>query len=186
MTFEQSLNYGQAGESDVAMWLRHWGLTVLPVYEKSSGDFKGPQLFMPDASLVAPDLFVFDSEMVLWIEVKRKTGFCWHRITNRWTTGIDLRHYADYCRIDEESPWRVELLFLHEGGMTKDSPEPSPSGLYGGELRALRDHENHRHANGGTAGMVYWAREEDGGALIKLATLDEVRACSLESQKATI
>lgn len=157
MSFAQSLEYGVAGESAIARWLRHCGYSVLPVYEKIIDTGKGPQLYAPNTRLIAPDLLVFRGERVRWIEAKHKTAFSWHRKTERWVTGIDLRHYRDYCEVDDTSPWPVWLLFLHDGGQAKDSPPDSPSGLFGNALTYLREHENHRHENWGSGGMVYWA-----------------------------
>lgn len=157
--FETHLKMGVAGESWIASWLRSRGNTVLPVYEKTDNDFKGPQLYLPDKELIAPDLFVFKHDKAMWIEAKHKTAFTLHRNTEKWVTGIDLRHYRDYLEVDKTTPWDVWLLFLHQGGQAKDSPPNSPAGLFGNTLKYLSQHEHHRHKNGGKAGMVYWAKE---------------------------
>lgn len=166
--FKRMLRFGKTGESIIANWIKRHGLTVLPIYELEIQSGKGPQLFMPDESLIATDLFVFSTRNSYWIEAKHKTGFTWHRISKRWVTGIDLHHYADYCKIDDWTPWDVWLLFLQAGGITKDCSEPSPPGLFGNTLEFLRKNENHRHENGGKAGMVYWAINN----LSKLAEYD--------------
>lgn len=173
-SFREYLELGQEGEKAIAMFLRKRGYSILPVYEKISDDHKGPRLFLPDDTKIAPDLFVFrmndDSELeAYWIEAKRKDAFSWHRNSGRWVTGVDLRHYRDYCSIDEETPWRVWLFFLHLGGQAKDSPAESPTGLYGGDLQWLKTHENHR-GNWGNSGMVYWNID----SLHKLATLEDL------------
>lgn len=157
MSFQTSLGYGRAAESAISLWLRRRGFTVFPAYEKLIDEGKGPQLYVAEGSLIAPDLLVFNSTKAYWIEAKHKQAFTWHRITNRWVTGIDLRHYEDYCKIDDDTPWPVWLFFLHDGGQAKDSPPKSPSGLFGNKLSYLRLHENHRHRNWGRSGMVYWA-----------------------------
>jgi len=167
VAFSKSLKYGQIGEGRIANWLRGKGYSVLPVYDVQINSGKGPQLFTPTESLVAPDMQIYREKDVLWVEAKRKTAFAWHRITRSWTTGIDLRHYKDYCKIDTESPFRVYMLFLHGGGQAKDSPPNSPSGLYGNWLSYLREHEHHRHMNWGKSGMVYWGLD----ALRKIAAL---------------
>ena len=149
--FEEYLKMGVAGESLVAAWLRSRGNTVLPVYEKIIDSGKGPQLYLPDKELIAPDLFVFKHDKALWVEAKHKTAFTWHRITEKWVTGIDLRHYGHYLEVDKTTPWDVWLLFLHRGGQAKDSPPDSPAGLFGNTLEYLHRHENHRHENGGKA-----------------------------------
>jgi len=169
-TFEQQLAIGKVAESAIANWLKRMGYSILPVYEKALGEFKGPQLFTPNQSLVAPDMFVFRGKASLWVEAKHKDAFTWHRITQRWVTGIDLRHYIDYCEVDDRSPFPVWLMFLHRGGQAKDSPANSPTGLFAGALKHLRMHENHRHSGWGNSGMVYWSVD----TLQKIATLDEV------------
>lgn len=170
-TFNQKLSFGKTAESAIAKWLRSLGYSIMPVYEKTNdGDYKGPQLFTPNESLVAPDMFVFRDKTCLWIEAKHKDAFSWHRITQKWVTGIDLRHYNDYCKIDDQSPFPVWLMFLHRGGQAKDSPPDSPTGLYGETLKYLRMHENHRHDNWGRSGMVYWSID----TLKKLASLEDV------------
>lgn len=165
MMFHDSLNYGQAGESAIAQWLIHRGNCVLPVYEKIIDDGKGPRVYAPQGQIIAPDLLVFSEKRVIWIEAKHKKAFSWHRLSGRWVTGIDLRHYEEYQRIERVSPWPVWLLFLHDGGQAKDSPEESPAGLYGNALSVLTGCENHRSQNWGKSGMVYWWIEK----LIRLA-----------------
>ena len=113
---------------------------------------------------------IYRGKKVLWVEAKRKTAFACHRISQSWTTGIDLRHYKDYCKIDIESPFHVYILFLQEGGQAKDSPPNSPSGLYGNWLSYLKKNEHHRHKNWGNSGMVYWNLD----SLKKLAALEEL------------
>ena len=112
---------------------------------------------------------------VRWIEAKTKTSFTWHRLSRKWVTGIDLRHYCDYLRLAASSPWPIWILFLHtEPRGAKDTPAEqvgkSPTGLFGNQLSFLSEHENHRHSNWGNSGMVYWARDD----LRLLARIDEV------------
>ena len=175
--FKTKLAMGKLAESQIATWLRHRGNCVLPVYEVEMGAGKGPQVFLPDSELIAPDLFVFsfdDGTKAQWIEAKHKTVFSWHRKTQRWVTGIDLHHYADYLLIDEKTPWDVFLLFLHAEYSTpaRNEPWPCPTGLFGKKLSRLKDCENHRSDLWGKKGMVYWAWE----SLIKLANIDEFKA----------
>ena len=163
MSFDRTLRYGKAAESAIASWLRAKGWAVLPVYEKLLDEGKGPQLLLPEGEVIAPDLLVFrclkGGKQVYWVEAKHKTAFSWHRATERWVTGIDLRHYENYCLVDDLSVWPVWLMFWHDGGQAKDSPANSPAGLFGNKLSVLRKNENHRHRNWGKSGMVYWAIE---------------------------
>jgi len=160
MGFNQTLEMGKVGESRIAQWLRQRGNNILPVYEIEKEQFKGPAVYTCDwRELIAPDILAFKKDQVIWIEAKHKTAFTWHRITNRWVTGIDLHHYKQYQEVAKLVDWPVWLLFLHQGGQAKDSPAKSPSGLYGGSLKYLMAHENHTHNNHGKSGMVYWAIE---------------------------
>lgn len=177
-SFSESLAVGRAGEAAISQWMRSRGHSVLPVYEKIIDEGKGPQLFTPSRQLIAPDLLAFKQGKAFWIEAKHKSAFTWHRITSQWVTGVDLRHYEDYCQIDDETPWPVWLLFLHAGGQAKDSPPNSPSGLFGGPLNWLRKSENHRHENWGRSGMVYWAEK----SLKKIASLNEVLEAGKSNQ----
>lgn len=169
MNFHTKLAIGRTSEGVISRWMRRHGWAVLPVYEKIIEEYKGPQLFLPTKSLIAPDMLAFRNNDVRWIEAKHKTAFTWHRKTQRWVTGIDLKHYEDYLRVADASPWEVWLLFFHQGGIAKDSP-PSPSGLFGNTISFLRTRENHRHSNWGSSGMVYWAKEN----LKELASVEEV------------
>ena len=174
MRFDQSLEIGKTGESRIAKWFLGRGYNVLPVYEKVDRDYKGPTLFSADGPiLIAPDMLVFKSRSIFWIEAKHKTAFTWHRITGRWTTGIDARHYQEYLRVQDAQPdWPIWLLFLHQNGRAKDTPEGmvSPCGLYGRKLSFLKNHINHRSEKWGKSGMIYWAHE----SLLLLAHLPEV------------
>lgn len=179
--------FGKQGESKIAMWMRWRGSCVLPVYEKEIDEGKGPQLFLPDRELIAPDLFAFNHENVWWIEAKHKSVFSWHWKTGKWVTGIDLRHYQDYLVVDEMTPWPVWLLFLHRFDRInkRNEPWPCPTGLFGRPIDFLQLHENHKseprqgETGWGRSGMVYWAYE----TLLELATLEEVEAASKELVK---
>jgi hypothetical protein len=169
-SFRGKLRIGRIAEGRIAAWFMSLGYAVLPVYDKEMNTGKGPQVFTADGSFVAPDMLVFKSGKVLWVEAKQKTVFTWHRITERWTTGIDLRHYEDYLRLAKRAPWPLWILFLHLSSDTSEREEPCPTGLFGQELAKLAECENHRHTNWGSSGMVYWAYE----SLKLLAPLSEV------------
>lgn len=173
--FKEKLAFGKLGESQIASWLRARGHYVLPVYEIEENQGKGPRLFAPSREFIAPDLLVFDCDGIRWIEAKHKTVFTWHRITERWTTGIDRNHWNDYVALAETWPWPIWLLFLHENEEPDDRDKPycqgtCPVGLFGNDLLYLKDNINHEHENWGRHGMVYWSHE----ILKEVATLNEV------------
>lgn len=163
--FEQKLQIGKVGESQIAEWLKSRGHNILPIYEIEKGQYAGPAIYASDGStIIAPDMLIFGGGKTIWIEAKHKNAFTWHRITKKFVTGIDLKHYFDYQKVRLLIDWPVWLLFLHRSGIAKDSLA-GPAGLFGNDLEYLMKHENHRHENWGKTGMVYWAVEH----LIKLA-----------------
>lgn len=167
----QEFQQGQAGETAIARWLRSRGRYVLPVYEKIIDDGKGPRLYAPNGRLVAPDLVVMSELGMTWVEAKHKSGWTWHRKTGRYTTGIDIRHYAHYLQVADGLGYPLWLMFLQAGEPTKDSPEnATPAGLYGGDIQKLRHCENHRSDKWGSSGMVYWSID----ALTFLANYNDV------------
>lgn len=158
--FRQLLTQGQAGESTIARWFISRGNAVLPVYEKEIDTGKGPQLFCLDGQFAAPDLLLFSAvaQRIIWIEAKHKSVFSWHRLTGRWTTGIDLRHYKEYRQVEKRTGWPVWLMFLHAKDRDLSRPRepwPCPTGLYGAKLSDLANCENHRSSKW-AKGMVYW------------------------------
>jgi hypothetical protein len=170
--FDDMLRLGRTGESVIAQWMKRRGYSVLPVYEKEQGDYKGPALYAVNTNLIAPDMLCFKpSGETRWIEAKTKSAFTWHRASKppRWTTGIDLRHYQDYLEVQTVSPWPIWLLFLQLPGQAKDSPPGCPVGLFGSTIDYLSKNENHRWEKT-KPHMVYWAHEK----LWLIATLEEV------------
>jgi len=172
MTFQQSLEYGQAGESVISQWLQDRGCKVFPAYEKLIDTGKGPQLFTAQGNFVLPDLLVFGEgqESIFWAEAKHKTRFTWHRISQTWQTGIDLRHYLEYCEVQLRTGLPVWLMFLHaqskpsQSDLAHGAPKTCPSGLFGNALSELMLAESHRSQRHGVSGMVYWPES----ALVRL------------------
>jgi hypothetical protein len=168
-SFSEKLAAGLAGESVIASYYRRKGWDVLPVYEKAFNDHKGPRFFTAAKELVAPDLLLMRPDRFCWIEVKRKTSFTWHRISRRWTTGIDRRHYEDYLEIAKRYP-DLYLLFLHETSFDRTHPAvPCPTGLFGGRIDRLQKCVNHQSDNY-ARGMVYWALQ----SLTLIAPLEDL------------
>jgi hypothetical protein len=175
MSFIHQLNKGQIGESLIAAWFKQRGSSVLPVYHLEIDTGKGPQFYAPDGGYVAPDMMVFPS--MIWVEAKHKTAFTWHRITGKWCTGIDLRHYQQYQEVERISCRPVWLMFLHcqdnpsASDLAAGCPPKCPSGLFGHSLDALKRCESHRSPNWGRDGMVYW-RSDDFKLFATLAELE--------------
>lgn len=176
--FERQLKIGRLAETDIVRWLRSRGNSIITCYEIEHNTGKGPQFFAPTRAYVAPDILLFrGGGRVLWCEAKHKSTFTYHGKTGRWTTGIDLRHYVDYQLIAHSTGVPVWLLFFHLNSqpthkdMLWGCPAACPTGLYGGDINFLSDHESHRSDRHGRSGMVYWAEF----MLKRLASVDAVR-----------
>lgn len=154
--FKDNLFKGKTGESYIAEWAKSHGCHVLPIYEIADDQFKGPALYGSDGgTIIAPDMAVFSTNGLHFIEAKYKNAFAWYRKTKTWTTGLDLHHYTQYQKFEAALGYPVWILFLHKGGQAKDSPN-SPAGLFGESLKVLVEKEHHRSDKWGKSGMVYW------------------------------
>jgi hypothetical protein len=164
--FESSFAFGKVAESQIAKWLQARGNHILPVYEKESGEYKGPVLNTPDGlHIICPDMLAISKHGIAWIEAKHKSAFTYSKKYSNergydvWNTGIDLKHYNHYTQLQKELPHiPVWLMFLHQDGTAKDTPlgKVSPTGLFMAPIRHLQANECHQHPNGGKNGMVYW------------------------------
>jgi hypothetical protein len=184
--FADCLVRGQVAEAIIALWLRRAkGCAVLPVYQLVEKEGKGPQLYSSLENLIAPDMLVFAND-VFFVEAKHKSVWTWRYTTNkehpypRWQTGIDLPHFRDYGKVQDETGKQVMLLFLHESpspaaiDKNHDCPANCPVGMFGNPLQWLRKHYDHidevshSHAR---RGMIYWNHGEH---LNLLATIEEL------------
>jgi hypothetical protein len=163
--FRSNLAFGRVGEGLISRWLQSRGHMVFPAYEKEIGRGKGPQLFSASGDLVLPDILAFCGPRIQWVEAKHKTCFTWHRISQKWTTGIDLRHYGEYQEVAARTSLPVWLMFWHPKSepdardIAHGCPDECPVGLFGNDLAFLADCENHRSDKWGKSGMVYWAHD---------------------------
>ena len=163
--FGRQLQFGKVGESVISRWLQARGHLVFPAYEKEVGTGKGPQLFAASGDLVLPDMLAFRGERILWVEAKHKTCFTWHRLTKRWVTGIDLRHYCEYQEVAARTGLPVFLMFWHPRAVpdprdiAHGCPPECLTGLFGRNLAVLDECENHRSDRHGPTGMVYWTAQ---------------------------
>lgn len=173
-SFNDTLHTGLIGESLIARWLNARRWNVLPAYQVEVDNGKGPRFYTATAgALVTPDMLAIRDGQVWWVEAKTKSAFTWHRLTETWQTGIDRRHWLEYLKVREITPFPIWLLFLHRPDKAaKDTPSGkiSPSGLYGQEIGYLCEHVDHEHENHGPTGMVYWQEQ----SLTKIATYREV------------
>lgn len=173
MSFQTNLEFGAIAEGAIAGWLRRGGFSILPAYQIEQHTGKGPQLFTATNGLVAPDMLAFGKQDLVWVEAKHKSVFTWYRKTKEWTTGIDLRHYEEYKKVQQVTGKVVWIFFHHPNSTPSQSdraygcPSECPTGLFGGNLDYLSSCEHHRclpldeHRPGylghGRSGMVYWA-----------------------------
>ena len=187
MTFDENLRFGQVAESAISRWLQSRGHMVFPAYQVDHKTGKGPQLFSRDGNHVLPDMMTFGNGRTMWVEAKHKTCFTWHRLSGRWTTGIDAHHYQDYLTVANKTGVNVWLMFFHpkatpnERDVRQGCPDECPTGLFGGEISRLDTCINHRSTGydarsafkgHGRHGMVYWAH----GDLTRIAPSEDLVA----------
>ncbi len=87
--FAKLLGQGLEAEDALVRWFNRNGYTVLHI----KGDGEGPRVSSPSRPIVCPDLLVFKSGEVRWIEAKCKSAFTWYRNGERWVTGIDQKYW---------------------------------------------------------------------------------------------
>jgi hypothetical protein len=194
MSFAERLAVGKMAESKIARFMMNRGHIIMPAYEIEIQSGKGPQLFASTGETIAPDLLLFKKDGALWIEAKSKTVFAWNRVSSRWVTGIDLRHYKNYLTVMDKTGLPVWILFYHTSAKPSahdveyHCPVECPTGLFGRNLEYLRRHEHHRcppldiQRDGmkghGRSGMVYWAAEQ----LQLIATMSVVESCQTNKE----
>lgn len=190
-SFNDKFAMGRIAEGQIAQWLMLvQGWTLLPAYEIEIPSGKGPRLLTSLGELIAPDILAMKYKgkkfILKWHEAKHKERFTW-RYTGKppsWQTGIDVRHYLDYIKVQEQTKIEVYLLFLHRCSLPSKfdlehgSPAICPTGLFGNTLSYLMSHEDHKDSyNDGRRDypMVYWNDRD----LERLATLEEVQTLPL-------
>lgn len=195
-SFNDKYAYGRIAEGQIAHWLvQAEGWIILPAYEIEIPSGKGPVLSTLLAQLIVPDILAMRYKhrkfQLRWHEAKHKTRFTWRwKDARAWQTGIDLRHYLDYIKVQEQT-FEVYILFLHscstpsEYDLKHGSPAACPTGLFGRPLRYLMEHEHHRDKfdrNGRDYPMVYWNHSD----LELLATLRQVQTLPTPLWKGTV
>lgn len=157
--FNDALEIGKIGESEVAKYLKSRGHHILPIYEIKGGEFEGPVLYAADGrKITAPDMVCINEKGIKLIEVKAKNAWTKNNNLGVWNTGIDLKLLRHYNEMEKLTGWPVWIFFLQKGGQAKDSPPDSPPGLYIGLLSELLK-VGRFHKNGGKNGMIYWMPE---------------------------
>lgn len=174
--FKQTLEEGLLGEGHIARWLNRRGWNVLPAYQVELDTGKGPRFYTADAgALVTPDILAIRGGQIWWVEAKTKSAFTLYRKDNTIQTGIDRRHWQEYLKVREVTPFPIWLLFLHKPGQSL-AGDPlgriSPCGLFGEEIGVLCDCVDHESDKHGPTGMVYWRLE----SLQKLGEYADVTA----------
>ncbi len=121
--FQRNLLFGQKWESAVSEWLQENQNFVFNAYEYTpieDGVRKAPKLHISPSSesLIAPDLQVAKDGFTHWVEVKSKSN-CAYPFSKRgnWhyrTTGIDIKHWDSYWKVQEVGGIEVVIFFVHE------------------------------------------------------------------------
>lgn len=113
-SFRKSLAHGKEQERKTSAYLKALGYRVLPTTDFSSRG--APMLEAADRedSLIMPDAQAFRDGEGAWFENKWKTKAIRGDKSGRLETGISLRHFDHYARVERESRIPVVLVFVHE------------------------------------------------------------------------
>lgn len=176
MDFETSLRIGDEGENIATRLYRSRGKCVQRIFPDPRSSC-GTRLLLSTGTLVAPDMLVFPDW--LWIDVKLKTAWTWHRNSRAWQDGIDKRYRDHYLDVQHYTHFAVHLNFLHlsdiasESDIKAGSPPNCPTGLYACPVDQMPDHvSSEEQPNGSKAEMLYWSVSR----LRRIATLEEIAA----------
>jgi len=150
MSFEAQLEVGKHGERVVARILRERGWYIVPSYDFTGTDgAKAPRMIGQRLGFVIPDLDIARGGTRYWVEVKTKTAADFTRLTQRFEHGMQLRHYTDYQRVQQESASPVWIFVL----------ELAASELLFIALDKIEDMKRvYDGRKMGRGGMVYWPR----------------------------
>ena len=167
-TFEARLSFAKAIERAGEEWLKRRGWLVLSPSDYSGpDDDKPPSLHGAARSFVLPDTLAFRAGRARFVECKWKTAATFHRVTQRWETGIQLRHWEDYRRVRAESGVPTWIVWVH--GREREMRGMDLEGL--SEL-SPRPYDGPKM---GPGGMIFFPWQ----GLVRLASLDAVVACML-------
>lgn len=115
-------------------------------------DTGAPMLLAYGAEIIAPDMLTWGNGEPLWLEVKDKDNCSWHRITSKWQTGFNERHFHAYLEVSRRTRTDVSVWFIQRGIGREDDPRglPQPRGVYTGRLSKIGSKGRSR------GGMMYW------------------------------
>lgn len=107
---------GHTAELNIAELMTRLGWQVNPTYNYTGAeDNKAPRsLARGGPEYVLPDLQVWRSREMRWVEVKSKASANPRRVGNFLEHGIDKRHWDDYVAIDQTSGAPVYLCVFEE------------------------------------------------------------------------
>jgi hypothetical protein len=113
--FELRLAQGAQWEQAVSDWLRKpgHGISVLELF-KYRHNGQPPVFISIGDRIITPDMQVIGGGSSIYLEVKSKRRFAKNPYTMKSMTGIDLHHWKDYIRVQQESGIKVLIVFVHE------------------------------------------------------------------------
>lgn len=154
--FNRRLIWARECEVAIGDFLRARNWWAIPSYDFSDkGDDKAPKMLAPRGrfDLVLPDLQCFRDGKQRWFEIKRKTRSDHYRIGGYAVTGMSLRLFEHYRRIEKETKSDVVIVFVHEtegevrGDTLSNLEKLAKSHRYDGDAM-------------GRAGMIFWRYEQ--------------------------
>lgn len=192
--FQEKLEQGRLGENWTLYYTcRTLHYVNLPVSKIKDFEDKGPRIYIPN-SLGGPPIYVpvpdtlcihrhdwKDEQLALpsefWLEAKFKSRCTFYRINKAWQSGIDMRSYKWYKKVEEftgKPVWVFHLIFptSDQQAIAQGAPKekrPAPHGLYTHPISLVPAYDPDSNPK-----MIYWKIEK----MRRLAKLSEVIAAS--------
>ena len=134
--FQTNLIAAEVWEKAFANFLvQERGWIVLPTCAMHDGYQHAPKFNGADRDLIVPDHLAARDGTMRWFEVKHKSHADWHRLSGKHVTGLPLRCWDDYARVQDVTGIEVVIVFIHaEEGV-----------VCGGTLKELTAHISHRY-----------------------------------------
>lgn len=136
------------------------GYHVLPACDYRGQMGHAPHLAGAAANITLPDLLVARGGKCRWIEVKQKSHADFHRNSNRFVTGLPIRQWDEYLRVQEVTGIEVTLVFIHA----------EENVVVGDTLAKLTNHISHRYTR--------TVNDTNGTLFFKFGTLPRLIAAS--------
>ena len=101
---------------------------------------RGPRWALASGLWLAADIFAWNGERAICVEVKRKLqGAQWNRTHGQWVTGCDRSKFEGYIRAEQRLGIQHTMLFYHARRPDDPVGGRAPSGWHAATISQLRN-----------------------------------------------